>query len=557
MGKGSQKMNEKDHSDFCKKELQDNEEKDPSMHDEEESKEPDEKHRLEKEEEEEEEEEKEEWEEEEEEEEEEEKELDYDESIEHQQQETVEDEKEKFVKKEAREQKKDSEELILTAPETVKIVQEEVQEPTEQKERVVQYGHEQNQETQIDGRKEQREESQVKEDEGKEGEEEKEEEELSIVHEQEVEEATKVDVRETGIADKDVRESYIKEIIKEKIEEKTDEKLEESDLLENIDLKKEAERAERTIRKYIRETPAEYSPFFSLAGDCNVYLKLENLQLTGSFKLRGTMNKLLSLSRKEKKTILITASSGNHGAAFAYGVKKLGLRGIIYLPGHSSQAKVDALKYYDVVLKFYGTDCVKTEEHAIKEAVKNSFKYIPPYNDLKIIGGHGTIGIELKKQVEKIDAVLVPVGGGGLISGIAGYLKSLDEEIEIIGCQPENSAVMYESIKAGKILEMESQPTLSDGSAGGIEQGAITFDICKKYVDNFILVSEEEIKEAMKLMLKKHFMLIEGAGALSVASFLKEKDRFKGKNIVLVISGSKLTLDTLREIVSSEAYEHA
>jgi threonine dehydratase len=263
------------------------------------------------------------------------------------------------------------------------------------------------------------------------------------------------------------------------------------------------------------------------------------------------MNKLFSLSKKEKRTILITASSGNHGAAFAYGVKKLGLRGIIYLPGHTSQAKVNALKYYDVVLKFFGTDCVKTEEHAIKEAVKNSFKYIPPYNDLKIIGGQGTIGIELRRQVEKIDAVLVPVGGGGLISGIAGYLKSLDEKIEIIGCQPENSAVMYESIKAGKVLEMESQPTLSDGSAGGIEQGAITFDICKKFVDDFILVSEEEIKEAMKLILEKHFMLIEGAGALSVASFLKTKKRFKGKNVVLIISGSKISLDTLREVLSS------
>ncbi len=210
------------------------------------------------------------------------------------------------------------------------------------------------------------------------------------------------------------------------------------------------------------------------------------------------------------------------------------------------------MKYYDVVLKFFGTDCVKTEEHAIKEAVKNSFKYIPPYNDLKIIGGHGTIGIELNRQIESIDAVLVPVGGGGLISGIAGYLKSMDEKIEIIGCQPKNSAVMFESIKAGRILEMESQPTLSDGSAGGIEQGAITFDICKKYVDDFILVSEEEIKEAMKLILEKHFMLIEGAGALSVASFLKAKERFKGKNVVLIISGSKLTLDTLREVISSE-----
>ena len=528
MGKGSQKMNEKDYSDVCKKYLQDNDEKDTSIHDEEEPTEPDEQDQLEMQEEEKE------------------KGLDHDDSVENHKPEIAEGEKERVVeKKEDREQEQKSEEPILTAPETVKVVHEQVPEPTDQEKGVAGHGQEQNQEAQIERREEKEEDRQVKEDEEKERTEEKEEE-LSIVHEQNVEEVKKV-----GVIDRDVIKRSIIEKKVEKIEEKIEEKAEESNPIENIDLKKEVEKAEKTIRKHIRETPAEHSPFFSKEGDCNVYLKLENLQLTGSFKLRGTMNKLLSLSKKEKKTILITASSGNHGAAFAHTVKKLGLRGIIYLPGHTSQAKVDALKYYDVVLKFFGTDCVKTEEHAIKEAVKNSFKYIPPYNDMKIIGGHGTIGIELKRQVERIDAVLVPVGGGGLISGIAGYLKSLDEKIEIIGCQPKNSAVMYESIKAGKILEMESQPTLSDGSAGGIEQGAITFDICKKYVDDFILVSEDEIKEAMKLILEKHFMLIEGAGALSVASFLKAKERFKGKNIVLIISGSKLTLDTLRDVISS------
>ena len=272
--------------------------------------------------------------------------------------------------------------------------------------------------------------------------------------------------------------------------------------------------------------------------------------MTGSFKLRGTMNKLLSLSKKERKKILVTASSGNHGAAFAYGLKKLGLKGIIYLPGYTSKAKLEALKFYDVVLKLYGTDCVKTEIHARAEAEKNDLEYIPPYNDLKIIGGQGTIGIELRSQLDQMDTVLVPVGGGGLISGIAGYLKSFDPSPEIIGCQPENSPVMSESIKAGEILDMESKPTLSDGSAGGIEEGSITFDICKKYVDDFICVSEEEIREAIKLVLERHFMLAEGAGVLAVAAFMKEKERFKGKKVVLLISGSKISLDKLQEVMA-------
>jgi threonine dehydratase len=361
---------------------------------------------------------------------------------------------------------------------------------------------------------------------------------------------------QVGVREKEKKqEKEVKEIKEFKEQGKTKDKEREIELVETFDLKKEAEKAERKIRKHIRETPLEYSPFFSQTGHSEVHLKLENMQLTGSFKLRGTMNKLLSLSKKERRTILVTASSGNHGTAFAYAVKKMGLRGIIYLPGHAPKVKVEAMKYYDVVLKFFGTDCVNTEEHAIREALKNNFKYIPPYNDLKIIGGQGTIGIELKKQLEKIDAVLVPVGGGGLISGIAGYLKSLDENIEIIGCLPENSPVMYESIKAGKIIEMESKPTISDGSAGGIEQGSITFDICKKYVNDFILVSEKEIKEAMKVVLEKHFMLIEGAGALSVACFMKAKERFKGKTVVLILSGSKISLEKLKEVISSEDKE--
>lgn len=321
------------------------------------------------------------------------------------------------------------------------------------------------------------------------------------------------------------------------------------DFSKNIDILKEALEAEKRIRKHIRETPVEYSSYLSQSGGCEVYLKLENLQLTGSFKLRGCMNKLLSLDTKEKEKGVVTASTGNHGAAFAYATQKLGLKGTIYLPENASQTKIEALRYYDVDLKFYETDCVKTEGLARETARRNNLTYISPYNDIKIIGGQATVGIELEHQIEKIDTVLVPVGGGSLVSGIAGSLKSRNKTIEIIGCQPVNSAVMYESVKAGRILDMESKPTISDGSAGGIEKGAVTFDICKNLIDDFILVTEEEIKEAIKLVLEKHYMLIEGAAALSVASFIKEEKRFKNKNAVLVISGSKISTDKLREVL--------
>ncbi|MFQ6108227.1 MAG: threonine/serine dehydratase [Candidatus Aminicenantales bacterium] len=307
---------------------------------------------------------------------------------------------------------------------------------------------------------------------------------------------------------------------------------------------------EKRIRPYVRETPVEHSLYLSRLGECKVFMKLENYQITGSFKVRGAMNKLFSLSEEEKKAGIVTASSGNHGIALAYGLKTLGLKGIIYLPCYTSESKIEALRDYDVDLEFYGDDCLKTEEFARRSAEENNQTYIPPYNDWKIIAGQATVAVELARQISKMDAVLVPVGGGGLISGIAGYLKSLDKSITIIGCQPENSAVMWASIKAGRIVRIESQPTLSDGTAGGIEQGSLTFDICRKHVDDFILVSEEEIRDSMRLILARHSMLIEGAAALPVASFIKAKNGFKGKTVVLVLSGCRISTDHLRVILS-------
>jgi len=315
-------------------------------------------------------------------------------------------------------------------------------------------------------------------------------------------------------------------------------------------IKREAIEAEKRIRPYIRETPLEYSPYLSRFGNCDVFLKLENIQITGSFKLRGAMNKLLSLSREDREKGVVTASSGNHGIAVSYLLKEFGVKGTIYLPEYASKAKVEALRMYDPDIEFYGKDCVETEIFARQTAEKNGKIYISPYNDPKIIGGQGTIGIELAKQLKKIDTVIIPVGGGGLISGIAGYLKAEDKNVEIIGCQPENSAVMYESIKAGKIIEMELKPTISDGSAGGIEKGSMTFDICENLVDDFIIPSEEEIKNAIILILERHYMLVEGAGALSTASFIKAIHRFKNKNVVLIISGAKISLDKLKDILS-------
>ncbi|NPD89070.1 MAG: threonine/serine dehydratase [Asgard group archaeon] len=316
-----------------------------------------------------------------------------------------------------------------------------------------------------------------------------------------------------------------------------------------MNLVEEALKAEKRIRKYIIETPLQYSQFLSKAGDCEVYLKLENMQTTGSFKIRGAMNKILSVLDEKKDVEFVTSSSGNHALAFAYSTDKLGLKGTVYLPEYTSKAKIEALQHYNLEINFYGDDCVKTEKYARKVAEKNNSVFISPYNDYKIIAGQATIAVELERQLRMIDSILVPIGGGGLISGVGSYLKEIKTDAKIIGCQPENSAVMYESIKAGKILDIPSKPTISDGTAGGIEENSITYDLCKKYVDDYILLSEESIMDAIRLVIDKHQILVEGAGALSIASFLKHKKKFKKQNIVLVISGSKISLDVLKEIL--------
>lgn len=318
-----------------------------------------------------------------------------------------------------------------------------------------------------------------------------------------------------------------------------------------LDIAREVLEGERRIRGYIRETPLEHSRFLSELGEAKVYLKLENVQVTGSFKIRGVLNKLLSLDLSDEGKEFVTASTGNHGVAFAYAITILNLKGTVFLPENASTAKIRDIQQYEVDIKFYGKDSVETERFARRFAEEKGLEYIPPYNDPKIVGGQGTLGIELERQLSDLDFLLVPVGGGGLISGIAGYLKEVAPHVEIIGVQPENSAVMYHSIRAGKILELESKPTLSDGTAGGIEEGSITFEFCRRYVDDFILVSEDEIARSLLLILERQHLLIEGAAALPVAAYLRDPGRFKGGNVVLILSGSRIDLNTLRRILNS------
>ena len=307
--------------------------------------------------------------------------------------------------------------------------------------------------------------------------------------------------------------------------------------------------AANRIDAHIRETPLDYSPALSEMSGANVYLKLENLQHTGSFKLRGAFNKLLSLTPDERQAGGVAASSGNHGAAIAYAMNKLGVKGVIFVPEQTSSTKVDAIKRAGGDVRFFGKDGLDTELHAREYAQENDMVYLSPYNDADVIAGQGTCGVEIARQLANIDAVFIAVGGGGLISGVGSFLKSVNPAILVVACQPLASAVMTESVKAGEILDLPSSPTLSDGTAGGIEAGAITFDICRDLVDEYKVVTEDQIAEAMCAFIDSHHMLPEGAAGVAIAGLLADAEKYQGKNVVIIICGGNISRETLKKVI--------
>jgi len=316
-----------------------------------------------------------------------------------------------------------------------------------------------------------------------------------------------------------------------------------------MQMKTEVEAAERRIRQYVRETPVEESPALGRAGSGPAHLKLENLQATGSFKLRGAMNRLLSLTPEERARGIVTASSGNHGAAMARGLKTLGSPGIIFVPENASPAKVANIRAYGAEVRMHGLDSGLTEVFARRFAGERGVPYISPYNDPVVVAGQGTIGAELHRQIGTIDTLYVALGGGGLIAGIAGFLKESGRKVVVVACSPENSAVMHHSLAAGRVLTLESKPTLSDGTAGAVDEDTITFDLCRRYVDRTLLVTEDEIKDAMRLVFDHHHTLIEGAAGVAVAAYLKDRDRPAGRAAVIILCGANIAREKLKDLL--------
>lgn len=322
-------------------------------------------------------------------------------------------------------------------------------------------------------------------------------------------------------------------------------------MLDRITLSQAVIGAHERLVPYIRATPCEPSLSLSKRFDADVWLKSEHLQHAGSFKTRGATNKLLSLTPDEKARGVVAASTGNHGASVAWAGRTLGIPVRVFVPNGASAAKVEMIRRFGADVHMHGSDGLDAEVFARQYARENGMPYISPYNDPFVIAGQGTVGVEIVEQMTSIDAVIVAVGGGGLIGGTAAYIKSVLPNVNVIGASPVNSPVMALSVRAGHIVEYASESTLSDGTAGGIEPDSITFELCRALVDDWVLVSEEEIAAAMRDFIAEHHQLIEGSAGVALAALARKSTELTGQRIAVVVCGANVGLDTLRSVLSS------
>jgi len=314
--------------------------------------------------------------------------------------------------------------------------------------------------------------------------------------------------------------------------------------------------ARKRIKHLIRKTYLEKTHFLNEISGGQVWLKLESQQLTGSFKIRGALNKLLQLTVHERDRGVVTASTGNHALSVAYAANILGINAMIVVPTLTPKIKINAIKRYNVELLEYGDEYIDAEKFARKIEKKDNKKFISGYNDLEIIAGQGTIALEMIGEKPDLDILLVPVGGGGLLSGVSYVSKNIKPNIKIIGVQSEASPVMYESIKEGKVVEIELKESVAEGLHGGIENDSITFEICRKYVDDLILVKEKTIIKAIGALLIRERQIVEGSAAVGVAAILENPEIVQDLKVGVIISGRNIEPKVLITAYNSYGHKH-
>lgn len=312
---------------------------------------------------------------------------------------------------------------------------------------------------------------------------------------------------------------------------------------------KDIQNAYDKIQKSIKKTPLMECPTLDEITNSTVLLKLENLQRTGSFKVRGAMNKIMNLTEEEKSHGVIASSAGNHAQGVALGAKSIGINATIVMPETAPLSKVIATKNFGARVIQHGQYYDEAYNKALEIQEKENLVFLHPFNDDYVIAGQGTIGLEILNEVSDIDAIFVPVGGGGLLSGIAVAVKSINPNIKVYGVEANGAASMKESVSNKKIIQLKSCHTIADGIAVA-KVGDKTFEIVQKYVDKIISVSEEEITSAILFLLEKSKVVAEGAGATSLAGLLSNQVDVKGKKVCCVISGGNIDINNVEKIIN-------
>ena len=306
-------------------------------------------------------------------------------------------------------------------------------------------------------------------------------------------------------------------------------------------------KAKEKLSKVLLKTSLIQSPIFSKEAGNEVYIKPENLQKTGSFKIRGAYNKITNLNDEEKKKGVIASSAGNHAQGVAYGAKESGIKAVIVMPKSTPLIKVESTKQYGAEVVLHGDVYDDAFKKAKELEEKEGYIFVHPFDDEDVIHGQGTIALEILEELPETDIILVPIGGGGLISGIACAAKILKPEIKIIGVEPEGAASAYEAIKEDKVVELKEANTIADGTAVK-KIGNITFEYIKKYVDEIITVSDYELMESFLLLVEKHKIIAENSGILSLAALKKLKE--KNKKVVSVVSGGNIDVLMISSMIN-------
>jgi threonine dehydratase len=308
------------------------------------------------------------------------------------------------------------------------------------------------------------------------------------------------------------------------------------------------EQAARDLAPYLRPTPLQFSRAFTTKARCEVHLKLEGVQPIRAFKVRGALNKLLRMAPADRARGVISASAGNHGQGVAYAALTFGIPATVYVPANANQLKIEAIKRLGAKVIEHG----RTYQDAFLEAQRNQGEqtFLHAYDDVDVIAGQGTVAVELLADVATFDTVIVPVGGGGLIAGIAGYLKQRLPAVKVVGVEPVGAAGMKASLDAGHPVTLERIQTIADGLAAS-RPGDITFDIARRCIDQMVLVEDAEMLRAIKLYFEWEHLLAEPAGAAALAALLYRYSPSPGERVVVILSGANVTDEVMLRALKS------